>query len=131
MDIEQTGQLMLRIKGCWFRQPADDPTIAVWHEILQRIEARDAQAAVAMLIRSERAEPPTPGVVYQLALKIGADREELRRSQIRLLPEPKPSPEEIARVKAIVAECVSKIGRSMLSLREISEAEKGEARESK
>jgi hypothetical protein len=110
---EITDHILPRIKAAWYRQPVDELIATLWHETLETAELADAMAAVRELIRSEREEPPTPGMVYRLSQSYRERRIEERRRSIRALPEPERTPEEIARVRTLVADFMGRAGRPL------------------
>jgi len=100
---EIANEILPRLKAAWYRQPIDEPTVRLWFETLANQELMDVLPAIQEFILSDRAEPPTPGMVYQAALARRQYRREEQRRQTRALPEPARTPEEIARARKIFA----------------------------
>jgi len=110
MTVPETAKLLILVAGAWFRQPSDRATVMVWAEVLAEVEAQDAMAAVRELIRTDREEPPPPGVVYRMALGIHRRREAERRRSMRPLEQPARTPEEIQQARKLVSEFTERLG---------------------
>jgi hypothetical protein len=57
MDVEQTAQLIIRIKGLWQDQAGDSGTVAAWSELLEHTEYEDARQAVMERARGAHERP--------------------------------------------------------------------------
>jgi hypothetical protein len=113
MNHEHTVKLLTLVKGNWYRQPTDDLTIRVWHEILgEETDACDAVEAVMNVARSGAKEPPTPGMVFRAATELAKRREEQERRSRKSLEE-LPNDEERERIRQNFSDLIDKLERSV------------------
>jgi len=99
MDRKHAIAILAHIKAAWPKQPGDDATAQVWVETLESVPYDVACVAVVELIQTDRADPPTPGQVYEHSLKVWERQEARKRATIRKLPEPNHSPTELKSVQ--------------------------------
>jgi hypothetical protein len=97
MNELETLELLGRVQAIWCRQRVDELVHAEWTEWLARTEYRDALDAVCEFRDAPDRDAPTPGMVAQLARRIAE-----RRRKVRLLELPRPTPEQIARNRALL-----------------------------
>ncbi len=98
MDQNQAGMVLALVKGNWITQPMNDPTIAVWVEILAEVDYQAAISAVKAYIATGNGEPPTPGQVAKLAVDTAARWQQ----QGRKLDEPQvPLTERMRNIKFV------------------------------
>jgi hypothetical protein len=105
MTLEETAKVLMMVRAAWLRQPADDATCAVWHAVLRDFEYRVVAKATAEFLGTPRTEPPTPGQIREHAFRV----RERMRANVRALPAPPASPEQIARNKAVLREMIEKL----------------------
>lgn len=98
------------VKGNWYRQPADDATIAVWADTLSEVSHQSAASAVRAYIAGAGKEPPTVGEIRQMAVNVAHDK----RKRQRLLDEPPPTEAERQRnveaLRRIQSDLATKFG---------------------
>lgn len=109
MDKDKAIEILAQVKGNWYRQPADDATIAVWADTLREVSFEHTRAAVRAYIAGAGKEPPTVGEIRQMAVNTAADK---RRGQ-RLLDEPPPTEEEKAHGIAMLRQLQRDLGAKL------------------
>jgi len=107
MEKSEVGNLILFVKGIWQDQSTDDPTILAWIKVLgeTKLTLSAIEQAVLDWARAGH-DRPTPGQIYHKALLIEHEESERARYSRKALSEPRPSPEEIARVRALLRETI-------------------------
>jgi hypothetical protein len=103
--------LMALVKGCWQDQATDRVAHAAWCEVLAEVSYAAARRVVLDLAKA--GEPrPWVGMIRARAAALDRLRADDRARQVKALAWPKPTAEERARVKQIVAELLEKLDGS-------------------
>lgn len=109
MEQHEAIKILAMVKGNWYRQPSDDPTIAVWADTLAGVSYQAAQSAVRSYVAAAGKDPPTAGEIRKLAVEVEARMRESHKK----LPWPEPTPEERAEGSRILRDAIARIGKPM------------------
>ena len=106
-------RLLAYIKGCWYRQPIDTPTVNVWVDVLWDIEFVDAKAAAREYFETDSPDPspPTPFQIRVLALAKRVLRLREQKQLVAPGQEVGLTPEEREAGLKVLREAIKKAGK--------------------
>lgn len=110
MNESETIQILGQIKAAWPKQPADEAVVSVWTRTLSTLPYQHAQVAVVELINTDRRDPPTPGQLREIGMRVWDRYEQRKQAAMRQLPEPERKPAEIQTVKAMLDDYFARNG---------------------